>query len=427
MLDTDRPFGEPRALGVFPAGAPFRYDRVVVGDDHVFVGVPQDPKREDDPGSVAVHARSADGSWAPDVIRPPSGGVAAFGEHLALDGPTLAVTADRRDPATGAREAVVFLYERTANDGWRADAVLLEGEGVPPGTLTLALRNDLLAIGTRPSFSSWGGGGAGPPVGTAVRLFERGAGGANGWQEIDAIVGPDRGDGRQGAFGADVASSPDASLLAVADTAQTSDAGFGTLVFLYERSAAGEGWKPIRTFRDDELPSPYSAMLDLDGDTLAVTPMAARETTSVEVAIFVRDADGPNGWGRAATVEVDVATPPGDALPRHVLLSTDLVDGVLAVGIGPSACIDLRPEPGPEPAPCAGGRIHLISANDAGRWEVRTVIDDPTGTARSSYGEYVAMAPDGETLVAGGTVFTPEGSTYVHLDVYERDREDREP
>ena len=422
-LPDPGPFSDaPTVLGEFPPSLPYLYDRVVAHENLVAIGVPSDPADEADPGRVVVHARG-DGAWDPTVVAPPpTDAVDAFGQHLALDGTTLGVTANRRDPETGRREAVVYLYERTAEHEWLPTGVLLGSEGVSPGSLTLALRGDVLAVAHRPSFAEAGAGSTGFDVGPAVRLFERHAGGRATWSEVEPVLAPDRDDGRAGFFGADVEIAPGGNLLAVADTTQESDSGFGTYVFLFERSAPGEAWTLIRTFRDDELPSPYSAMLELDDDALVVTPMASRETTRAELAIFERDAGGPDAWGSVATATVEVATPPDESLPRDVLLATSLADDRLAVGIGPSACMDLHAEPGPGPAPCAGGRVYLLAPTEAGSaWEVRSVIDDPTGAVRSSYGEYVAIGPHGRTVVAGGVVVPEDGPAHTHLEVYGSD------
>lgn len=422
-VDVARVFGEPRALAPVEPALPHLYDRIVMGEDHVFIGMPTDPTREDYGGSVIVHRRGDDGATAaPYVLEPPGEDLEAFGAHLALDGASLAVTADRRDPATGAREAVVHLFEGSEAGEWVATRAFLEGEGVGASSVTVALRAGLLAIGHRPSFSPSDAPGGGFRVGPAVRLFEREAGDAGSWSEAPPLLAPEREDGREGAFGAEVAIAPDGTLLAVADTAQQSDTGFGTYVYLFERSTVGEPWSVVRTFRDEELPSPYSAMLEIDDDTLVVIPMAARESTRADVAIFDRDTGGSDAWGRSATVTVEVSTPPDQFLPRHVLLASDLADDVLAVGIGPSGCMDLRVEPGPGPVPCAGGRVYVLEATDEpDGWTTRRVLEDPTGAERSTYGEYVALGPDGDHVLAGGVVLPTEGAAYTHADLYERE------
>lgn len=395
-----------------PSGeAAFFYDRMDTTDEVAVIGSPGMSSATSTPtGGADYYVRTTDGEWAyggNDFSRPPGTQHRRFGKDVVMSGSTVVISGERRNPDTAEYEAVLYSYEYLGG-GWSDAQMLLAGEGLDLNRITTDAQDDLLAVGIMGPTSGTTG-----LDGPSVRLFERAGDGS--WVEGTSVPWEQRDDNRGGAFfGADVDLSPNGLMMAVADTTQDDDGGIGTNVFLFERLSRSDSWTMVRRLVNSELPSPYSAMLEVQADTLIVAPIALRETRAADVYVFNRGEGGANAWGQGATLELEVATHER-LIPYNVLLSAELVDDTYAVGIAPVDCHNM--EPGDR---CAGGRVYVFeAAEDApNTWNETQVIEDEHDADSSRFGEFVGLSESGHTLVTGGTVNNHE---YTFAEILWRD------
>lgn len=207
----------------------------------------------------------------------------AFGESVALDGDTAAVSDQR---SSGSK---VFLFERDAGGpgAWGEVAQVEDPGGGLFGSFFgagVAIDGDRLAV---ISFED-----RGLDQGVAY-LFERDAGGPGAWGLVATLT----------------AAEPEWFWEVVLDgdvlVVGSSNAGddHEGAAFVFERDAGGPGvWAQVATLHGDDSDAEFGDALALDGDTLFVgDPRSGR--SQGHAYVFERDAGGPGAWGRVAKLD----------------------------------------------------------------------------------------------------------------------------
>ena len=205
----------------------------------------------------------------------------AFGESVALDGDTAAVSDQR---SSGSK---VFLFERDAGGpgAWGEVAQVEDPGGGLFGSYFgagVAIDGDRLAV---ISFED-----RDLDQGVAY-LFERDEGGPGAWGLVAALTTVEAERFYEVVLDGDV--------LVVGAPFAGNDGG---LAYVFERDEGGPGaWGQVTTLQGDFSDDDFSDALALDGDTLFVG--APGRGSQGFAYVFERDAGGPGAWGRVAMLD----------------------------------------------------------------------------------------------------------------------------
>lgn len=249
---------------------------VAISGDLVVVGAPMrdsnghlQPNGENEIGAAYVFEQGV------EIAKlEPSDGVRdnLFGVAVALDGETIVVGAERGSGAA-------YIFERDPGSGEWLETQKLE-IAVNPESFdgfgnALALDGDTLVVGADARDV------AGDPWAGAVYIFERQAGGA--WELSDVLTTT-----ASSRLGRDVALDGDTLLI-----------GANGEALIFERAPGGD-WHPVAKLAPEpQIYGDFGESVDLAGD-LAVVGAASSFDWFGAVAVFRRDAGGPDGWGQIA-------------------------------------------------------------------------------------------------------------------------------
>lgn len=408
-------FGPGELIGQSADGgnlSPSRHHRVAVDGNTGLASVTEFPYGQWWESFLVLYGpRSQGGGWE-EVVRLPG-----YGGVVALSGDTLAVMASAPAPGSdGGQEAVVRVLERGPFGAWEVRATLLEGLGVTTYLTPIALGDGVLVVGDA-SYD--------PRLGGRALVYTRGPGAGDGWALAQEIRNPTSESGTyDDYFGSDVAVSSDGERIAVVRSVQSDDdhLGPGTAVFIYERRQSENLWDLSAQIAWPALPADNSAYVAIDGETLAVTARPLSLSAETRVAVYERDSDGENRWGKVAQHTLMIQGFDYSSLDWEAVggaSSNRLAGDTLAVGI--VAWIRCqRPEldcPGPTPA----GAIHLFGRDVGGPagWGEAQVLLAPGPGAEANFTMAFDLSSDGRGLIAttSSDPYPPYG-TPQEADVY---------
>ena len=258
-------------------GGSFGFSVAIEGDVLV-VGDPRSDLAGPDWGAAFVYRKDTGGTGAwglSQTLLPTAGG---FGGALALDGGRLVVGAGPLFPVVSADVHVYslvgarFVLEAAIPDPF-------PGYGTAYGR-AVAVEGDVIAIstGNHSCYTSTG------PYET-VFVHERDAGGSGAWGQVAAITTPFPGS----YFAHGIALEND--ILVINEPWRVYPCqGFFSPVYLHRRDAGGPGnWGAETELAPEVARSGFGFLLEMSGDLVAATDYEG-------VAIFDRNAGGPNAW-----------------------------------------------------------------------------------------------------------------------------------
>ena len=359
-----------------------------------------------------------------ESVRLTQPGVAAqdeFGASLAISGDTAVIGAPFIDGDTGR----VYVFERNVGgaDQWGLVAELRGSDGTrfDKFGMSVAIQGGTVLVGApgedpRDRLP-------GPmmivPYAGAVYAFERNAGGANGWGEVQKLTAPDPGGLHDQRFGASVVIDGDTALIGAPDddVGEVRDQGW---VYVFERSAGTAGqWgrtarftasdgAPFTNFGGSGSPIHEEGALALSGDTalVGVPGDSAVAGAAGAVYVFERDRGGANRWGQVVKLTAS------DAGAFDEFGTAVAIDGDAAV-VG---------SPFDDDGEIGSGSAYLFDRNAGGanQWgEVRKLT--ASDAARGDwYGSSVALA--GDTVLVGAPA-ADEGPNLDQGRVYVLERD----
>lgn len=279
------------------AASKMRYGRCVALSGDVLAVTQQSgepwscPTYSKQEGTVFVYERLGSGGWGLQAsIGAPQPYCSSyvsnmFGYALAIDGDTLAVSAEGEQSV-----GTVRIYERDlGGPGAWGLAVTLTGQ-VQSGRFgsLLALSQDTLAVGSASLFN--------------VTLFGRNQGSQGAWGELAQIV-------QTSPFVAGTSMDLDGDRLAIGNGFTGS--GLKGQVHIHERDHGGsEAWDRVTTIEAAGilLGDGFPRDLALDGERLFVSSSSYGPSGQTGlVHVFERDAGGPNQWGETARITPGLA------------------------------------------------------------------------------------------------------------------------
>lgn len=212
---------------------------------------------------------------------------AHFGADTALDGETLAVSADGLD-ASGTNSGRVFVFENS--DTWTLTESLAP-ENAASGQLfgeALAMDGNTLIVGAT------GDDGNGSNAGAAY-VFDNSSG---SWSQTARLVASDTGAGDS--FGQDVAVSGDRVVVG-ADGASTGGPEAGA-AYVFERTSRGWAQTAKLVANDSDASDYFGSRVSTTDDTIAVGAYGDDENGSDAGAAYVFDNSGES-WSQTAKLE----------------------------------------------------------------------------------------------------------------------------
>ena len=367
-------------------------------------------------GQVVIYRRTGSGAsedWVLDATveipfetPPGDSAVRAFGSRVRISVDTLAVS-------TGAFKGVsrIWLYRRTGPGAWAAGPQIVPPAGgelivgtVNPWAGAFELKGSLLVAGPwRPS----GGG-------SQLLVYERNTGGVNAWGQMQAIEAPPP-DGSSSYGFADAFALSGNRLAARVDKG-TPVPGFFPLVehgvMVLDRSgAAGSLFTPTWHLKNTgQLRSQVIAgsgvtrPILLDGDILILTS-AATEGTAGRVVLDVHAKTGAS-WDTAArrTIRAGYLERAGDEFAAGLVGTVAFAGGQWSSG----------------ETPHERGVVEYFSGVGAGPISpVRLTLTAPPEAGTATFGQALAIADDGEDIIAGepgdDETFTNSGAVRVWI------------
>jgi hypothetical protein len=301
---------------------------VAISGDTVVVGAPYDDypePPEESCGLAYVFERNQGGADSWGVIRTlePTdlANAVHFGDSVAISG-DLAVVGDPEERSVAFDAGAAYVFERNQGgaDSWGAVQRLIASDaaGYDRFGKSVSLSGDTVVVGA--------------PANRSAYVFERNWGGvADGWGEVSKLVGSLCATGDR--FGISVAIGGD-TVVVGADDHDGSGPGSA---YLYERNAGGaDGWGEVRilTASDARADDEFGRSVDIDVDTVvAGAPFALHAGHDSGAAyVFERNRDGMDAWGEVQKVVSDGAGL-WDQFGTSVSLSGDtLVAGAPHVG-----------------------------------------------------------------------------------------------
>jgi len=246
-----------------------------------------------------------EGTWSPGAILSPGDDASGsyYGQAVAVDGDTLAISAGNESNADGRRHQAVHVFTRAA-EGWAHQARLGDPEEPEPGEddgfgFSLDLSGGTLIVGVPyrgTSFSNIKNG--------AALIYERTG---NAWELAAELDG-------EGNFGTSVAVEGNTAVIGAPEFVPFEEAERGA-AYIYTRDEAG-GWTRSASLTDsiatDPIPAVYFLLgrsVAIDGDTILVgapySPSVPAEADKIgKTFVFHREA---GAWQLETTLVNQIA------------------------------------------------------------------------------------------------------------------------
>ncbi|MGD9874861.1 MAG: FG-GAP repeat protein [Kiritimatiellia bacterium] len=223
-----------------------------------------------------------------------------FGYSVSLGG-DIAIVGARGDDDVGSDSGSAYIYERcdTGSNIWEQITKLLALDGNTNRCFghSVAVAGDMAIVGAPgsdvPDMLN--------PYSGAAYVYERDAGGANGWHQLAKLIPPDGvTDDR---FGYSVSIAGDVILIG----AYKHNQGRGA-VYVFERNAGGtNSWGQVaKLMASDAQPGEaFGYSVSVYGDVALIGAVVGYNDESVRSGtayIFERNASGPNAWGQMAKI-----------------------------------------------------------------------------------------------------------------------------
>lgn len=355
-----------------------------------------------DAGAAYIYQRHIDGTntWG-EVIKLTASDAQAedsFGGSVAVAGDVAVVGAYGED-AGGANAGAAYIFARNAGgtNAW-GQVKKLSASDAQEGDafgLAVAVAGDVIVVGAYGEDA--GGGEAG-----AAYVFERNAGGTNGWGQVAKLTASDA--QASDYFGHAVAVAGDVAVIgAHQEDSVATDAG---AAYVFQRNIGGtNAWGQVRklTAGDGEELDYFGRSVAVAGDVLAVG--SAGEDAGGEnagaVYLFERNAGGTNAWGQAKKLTASDAG------------ALDGFGGSVAV----AADVVLVGAYGEDDGGGASGAAYLFARNAGGTnaWNEVRKVTAPDAEAGDQFGSAVALA--GDVAVIGAyqedSAATNAGAAYI--------------
>ncbi|MDA8744251.1 lamin tail domain-containing protein [Rubripirellula amarantea] len=358
---------------------------VAIDGEYAVVGsFLDDPNGVNSAGSAFIYHRTGDTTWT-QVAQligdgAPNGAAGQFGYSVAIDGDTVAVSA-QRDRENGFQAGAVYIFNRNEGgpDNWGRVSKVVGSDTVKRDLFgrSLALSGDTLVVGASVADP------AGLSSGAAY-VFERDLGGADNWGQTKKLVASDGGDGDR--FGQAV--SIDGDLIAVGAFQYDGTASNTGAAYIFARDTGGaDNWgeEAIIEAADGSADDQFAYALSIDGTRVAIGSRLDDEgglNQLGSVYLFDQNQGGAGNWGQVTKL-LATGGVAGDRLGWSVDLSGDrLVAGAIGSDIG-----------GP-----ASGNAYLFE-NVGGTWLQTRVLNNDKVTTADEYGSAVAV--DASVAVVG--------------------------
>jgi len=218
-----------------------------------------------------------------------------FGISVAVEGDTIVVGAFQAKVETKRLQGAAYVFERNngGSNNWGEVKKLTASDGIASSRFggVVSIDNNTIIIGSVNFFDANAQGSA--------YLFERNLGGPDNWGEVRKLTASDGAAGD--VFGGAVSISGDSAIVgAYAHDGPNPDQG---AAYIFERSAGGQnGWGEVKklTASDGELNDYFGHRVAISGDHLIVGAFSNNIGVNAEQGaayIFERNAGGANNWG----------------------------------------------------------------------------------------------------------------------------------
>jgi hypothetical protein len=274
---------------------------VSISTDTVIVGAPGVTITGSNPGAAYIFERNTGGAdnWGmvKHLVAADGAALDQFGISVAISGDTVLVGASLDDAGSNSNQGSAYLFVNQGGQ-WTQVSHAFSSEALTDGKfgVSVSISGDTALVGTMTPSQ---GGTPDAPNGTAY-IFERNAGGANGWQEVKKLFS--LGDRSAAQYGFAVSISGDtAAVGAQYDTNGGTNPESGS-VFIYERNTGGvNNWglvKKIVAFDAGQFDH-FGHSVSISGDTVIVGSVSDDQTFQDQGSayIFERNTGGPNNWG----------------------------------------------------------------------------------------------------------------------------------
>ncbi|WP_165440680.1 endo-1,4-beta-xylanase [Rubripirellula amarantea] len=358
---------------------------VAVSGDFAVVGsFLDDPAGLNSAGSAFVYQRTGNTSWT-QVAQltgdgAPNGTDGQFGYSVAIDGDTVAVSA-QKDRENGFQAGAVYIFDRNEGgpDNWGRVTKLIGSDTVKRDLFgrSVDISGDTIVVGASVA----------DPVGVssgAAYVFERDQGGVDTWGQVKKLTGSTQGAGDR--FGQSV--SIDENYVAVGAFRYDGVGNDSGAAYVFARNSGGvDNWGEVAVVEasDGSAADQFGFSVSIEGNNLAVAAPLDDEAGMNQlgsVYLFNASEGGSDNWGQVTKLLAN--------------------DGVAGDRLGLSVSIDgdriIAGSPLADGGGNASGRAYVFE-NVAGSWsQSRVLINDKVTTA-DEYG--IAVATDGEVAIIG--------------------------
>jgi hypothetical protein len=282
-----------------------RYGTAVAATtDYFVIGAPfNNNQGEGDAGTAYVYSRNSGGgaNWGLVVQKEPENpnDDEEFGTAVSSDGDTIAVTAPGRDSPGNAGSARVYRRNFGGIAQWGLVKEVFASDAAVGDRMgqSVLLDGDLLFVGAALDDNQ-----SAVDAGT-VYIYGKDVGGTENWGQI-ALVRPIAPTGAE-SFGQSVAAEGD--LLVVGAPGDDDGAAESGAAYIFDRNAGGaDQWGFVMKLKA-VTPGPgdsFGASVAIAGDVIVVGAPNDDDgaTNAGTVTVFLRDAGGPGSWGAVATL-----------------------------------------------------------------------------------------------------------------------------
>jgi hypothetical protein len=274
---------------------------VAISSDTVLVGAPGVTITGSNPGAAYIFERNTGGAdnWGmvKHLVAADGAALDQFGISVAISGDTVLVGASLDDAGSNSNQGSAYLFVNQGGQ-WTQVSHALSSEALTDGRfgVSVSISGDTALVGT---LTPDGGGTPDAPQGTAY-IFERNAGGANGWQEVKKLFSLR--DTHVGQYGFAVSISGDTAVVGAKFDSNGGTNPQSGSAFIYERNTGGaNNWglvKKIVAFDAGQFDN-FGHSVSISGDTVIVGSVSDDQTFQDQGSayIFERNAGGPNNWG----------------------------------------------------------------------------------------------------------------------------------
>ncbi|NQT93857.1 MAG: hypothetical protein HQ559_13945, partial [Lentisphaerae bacterium] len=271
---------------------------VSVDGDVTVVGASGDDDAGSDSGSAYVFERNAGGinAWSQVAKLTASDGAAGdgFGFAAAVAGDVAVVGAAWAQVGAGTWSGSAYVFERNAGgtNAWGQVAKLTASDANASDQFgySVSVAGDVVVVGANV-----------PTDEGAAYVFERNAGGINGWGQVAKLTASD-GEAEE-EFGFSVAVAGDVALIGAC---KDDDAGTRSgSAYIFERNAGGDNaWGQVAELMasDGEIEAQFGVSVSVAGDVALVGAFSQDDVgvDSGAAYVFERNAGGTNAWGQVA-------------------------------------------------------------------------------------------------------------------------------